>query len=51
MLKRNITQDEVGGLGLSLLTDQLGGGITGETVYVDAGFHAIGMFLNPPTVG
>lgn len=51
MLKRNITQDEVGGLGLSLLTDQLGGGITGETVYVDAGFHAIGMFLNPPTSG
>jgi len=49
MLKRNITQDEVGGLGLSLLTDQLGGGITGETVYVDAGFHAIGMFLNTPT--
>lgn len=51
MLKRNITQDEVGGLGLSLLTDQLGGGITGETVYVDAGFHAIGMFLRAPTVG
>ncbi len=45
MLKRNITQDEVGGLGLSLLAGQLGGGITGETVYVDAGFHAIGMFL------
>ena len=45
MLKRNITQDEVGGLGLSLLADQLGGGITGETVYVDAGFHAIGLFL------
>lgn len=45
MLKRNITQEEVGGLGLSLLTDQLGGGVTGETVYVDAGFHAIGLFL------
>ena len=45
MLKRNITQDEVGGLGLSLLAGQLGGGITGETIYVDAGFHAIGMFI------
>ncbi len=45
MLKRNITQEEVGGLGLSLLAGQLGGGITGETVYVDAGFHAIGLFL------
>ena len=45
MLKRNITQEEVGGLGLALLTDQLGGGITGETIYVDAGFHAIGLFL------
>ena len=44
MLRRNISHEEVGGLGLSLLTD-LGGGITGETVYVDAGFHAIGMFL------
>ncbi len=45
MLKRNITQEEVGGLGFSLLAGQLGGGITGETVYVDAGFHAIGLFL------
>ncbi len=45
MLKRNITQEEVGGLGMSLLVEQLGGGITGETVYVDAGFHAIGLFL------
>ncbi len=45
MLKRNITQEEVGGLGMSLLVEQLGGGVTGETVYVDAGFHAIGLFL------
>ncbi len=45
MLKRNITHEEVGGLGMALLTDQLGGGITGETIYVDAGFHAIGLFL------
>ncbi|MFN2322975.1 MAG: enoyl-ACP reductase [Trueperaceae bacterium] len=49
MLRRNITAEEVGGLGLSLLVPELGGGVTGETVYVDAGFHAIGMFL--PQVG
>ncbi|MDZ7705169.1 MAG: enoyl-ACP reductase [Trueperaceae bacterium] len=46
MLRRNITQEEVGGLALSLVADDLGGGITGETIYVDAGFHAIGMFLD-----
>lgn len=45
MLKRNITQEEVGGLALSLVSDELGGGITGETIYVDAGYHAMGMFL------
>ena len=45
MLGRHITHEEVGGLGLSLLCDQLGGGVTGETVYVDAGFQAIGLFL------
>lgn len=46
MLKRNITQEEVAGLALSLIADDLGGGITGETIHVDAGFHAIGMFLD-----
>jgi enoyl-[acyl-carrier protein] reductase I len=45
MLQRNIEPDEVGGLGFALLAAPLGGGVTGETVYVDAGFHAIGMFL------
>jgi enoyl-[acyl-carrier-protein] reductase (NADH) len=30
---------------LSLISDRLGSGITGETVYVDAGYHAMGMFL------
>ena len=44
MFRRNITQEEIGGIALALLTE-LGGGITGETIYVDAGFHAIGMFL------
>ncbi len=46
MLKRNITQDEVAGLALSLVSDDLGSGITGETIYVDAGYHAMGMFLD-----
>ena len=46
MLRRNITQDEVAGLALSLVADDLGGGITGETIYVDAGYHAMGMFLD-----
>ncbi len=46
MLKRNITQDEVAGVALSLLTEELGGGVTGETVYVDAGYNAMGMFLD-----
>lgn len=45
MLGRNITNEEVGKAGFALLTD-LSGGVTGETVYVDAGFHAIGMFLD-----
>lgn len=44
MLQRNITQEEIGGIAMSLLTD-LGGGVTGQTVYVDAGFSSIGMFL------
>ena len=45
MLKRNITQEEVAGLAFSLIADKLGSGITGETIYVDAGYHAMGMFL------
>jgi enoyl-[acyl-carrier protein] reductase I len=44
MLQRNITQEEIGGIAMALLTD-LGGGVTGQTVYVDAGFSSIGMFL------
>lgn len=46
MLKRNITHEEVAGLALSLIADQLGSGITGETIYVDAGYHAMGMLLD-----
>ena len=41
-LGRNITHEEVGNLGLFLLSP-LSTGITGEVVYVDAGFHTMGM--------
>ena len=43
-LGRNITHEEVGQLGLFLLSP-LSTGITGEVVYVDAGFHTMGMEL------
>jgi len=43
-LGRNITHEEVGHLGLFLLSP-LSTGITGEVVYVDAGFHTMGMEL------
>lgn len=41
-LKRNTTLDDVGGAGIYLLSD-LGSGTTGETIYVDSGYHVIGM--------
>jgi enoyl-[acyl-carrier protein] reductase I len=40
-LKRNVTQDEVGACGLFLLSD-LSSGITGEVIYVDAGYSIMG---------
>ena len=40
-LRRNITKEEVGKAGLFLLSD-LSSGITGETLYVDAGYHVMG---------
>jgi enoyl-[acyl-carrier protein] reductase I len=43
-LGRNITHEEVGNLGLFLLSP-LASGITGETIYVDAGYHVMGMEL------
>ena len=43
-LGRNVTHEEVGNLGLYLLSP-LASGTTGETVYVDAGFHVMGMEL------
>jgi enoyl-[acyl-carrier protein] reductase I len=44
-LGRNVTHEEVGNLGLYLLSP-LASGVTGETVYVDAGFHVMGMDLS-----
>jgi enoyl-[acyl-carrier protein] reductase I len=43
-LKRNITQDEVGNLGLFLLSP-MAAAITGEVIYVDSGYHIMGMDL------
>lgn len=41
-LKRNITAEEVGNTAAFLCSD-LGSGITGEVVHVDAGYHAVSM--------
>ena len=41
-LRRSITREEVGKTALYLLSD-LSSGVTGETVYVDAGFNILGM--------
>ncbi len=41
-LRRNVTIDEVGRAGLFLLSD-LGAGVTGEILHVDAGYHTVGM--------
>jgi enoyl-[acyl-carrier protein] reductase I len=40
-LRRNITAEEVGNMGMVLLSD-LSSGVTGENVHVDAGFHIMG---------
>jgi enoyl-[acyl-carrier protein] reductase I len=41
-LRRTVTIDEVGDSGLYLLSD-LGRGVTGEILHVDAGYHIVGM--------
>ncbi|HEY1409134.1 MAG TPA: enoyl-ACP reductase [Promineifilum sp.] len=41
-LRRNIDQSEVGKTALWLCSD-LGSGVTGEVIYVDAGYHILGM--------
>ncbi|MFW6182453.1 MAG: enoyl-ACP reductase FabI [Chloroflexota bacterium] len=41
-LRRNVDQDEVGQTAMWLCSD-LSSGVTGEIVYVDAGYHILGM--------
>jgi enoyl-[acyl-carrier protein] reductase I len=41
-LRRTVTIDEVGDSGVYLLSD-LGRGVTGEILHVDAGYHIVGM--------
>ncbi len=41
-LRRNVSQAEVGNAALYLLSD-LGTGVTGEILHVDAGYHVVGM--------
>ena len=41
-MRRNVDQDEVGRSALYLLSD-LGSGVTGEVLHVDAGYHIVGM--------
>lgn len=46
-LKRNITQDDVGNLAVYLASD-LSSTITADVHFIDAGYHAMGMY--PPTM-
>ena len=41
-MRRNVALDEVGRAGLYLASD-LAAGVTGEVLYVDGGFHAVGI--------
>jgi enoyl-[acyl-carrier protein] reductase I len=41
-LRRTVTIEDVGGAAVFLLSD-LSGGVTGEIVHVDAGYHVVGM--------
>jgi enoyl-[acyl-carrier protein] reductase I len=41
-LRRNITQEDVAGAGLYMLSD-LSSGVTGEIHHVDCGYHVVGM--------
>ena len=45
-LRRNTNLDDVGGAGLYLLSN-LSAGVTGEVMYVDSGYHIIGMAAPP----
>ena len=44
-LRRNVTTDDVGNAAAFLCSD-LAAGITGEILYVDAGYNTVGMSLD-----
>ena len=49
-LKRNVTQDDVGGAGVYLISD-LSTGVSGESHHVDCGYHVVGMqSVDPPDI-
>jgi enoyl-[acyl-carrier protein] reductase I len=41
-LKRNVVQEDIGKVAIFLLSD-LASGITGQTIFVDAGFNIMGV--------
>jgi enoyl-[acyl-carrier protein] reductase I len=41
-MRRETTAEQVGGAALYLASD-LGSNVTGETLHVDAGYHAMGL--------
>jgi enoyl-[acyl-carrier protein] reductase I len=41
-MQRNVTANEVAGMALALVSEDLSSGVTAEVVHVDAGFHAVG---------
>ena len=43
-LRRNVTTDDVGNAASFLVSD-LAAGITGEVLYVDAGYNIVGMHM------
>ena len=45
-LRRNVTTDDVGNAASFLVSD-LASGITGEVLYVDAGYNIVGMHMQP----
>jgi enoyl-[acyl-carrier protein] reductase I len=47
-LRRNVTQDDVGATAVYLASD-LSSAITGDVHFVDAGYHAMGMYPEPKT--
>jgi enoyl-[acyl-carrier protein] reductase I len=46
-LKRNVTIEDVGNAAAFLCSD-LAAGVTGQVLYVDAGFNIVGMSFPPP---